>query len=289
MNKMKRLVYCSLIILVCSCSQKSPYPGFSRGKHNIYYQLHKIGESTEKAKYGDYITADIVYKTLSDSVFFEGRRKLQLLKGSNRGSIDQCFKMLANGDCASFIISADDFFLNTLETDLPAFLEPGSNMIVKIDVVDIQTTEEYNKEKEAFLNWIEDFGDYEKVVLQQFLQEEKIPVQPAGSGLFYLVVEEGNGKKIEPGDTISINYEGKFLNGKYFDSTIRRKQPFQFIYGTEWQVIKGLEEGIGMMREGEKSLFILPSNLAFGPEGSSTGIVPPYTSLVFVVEILSVN
>ena len=102
------------------------------------------------------------------------------------------------------------------------------------------------------------------------------------------MLQEGVGKLIEPGDTITINYEGKFLNGKFFDSTIKRNQPFQFVYGTEWQVIKGLEEALSLMYEGEKSLFIFPSELAFGSEGSSTGIIPPYTSLIFEVEILEV-
>ena len=54
-------------------------------------------------------------------------------------------------------------------------------------------------------------------------------------------------------------------------------------------MIKGLEEAIGMMREGEKSLFILPSELGFGNQGSSTGIIPPFTSLIFEVEILKVS
>jgi len=164
-----------------------------------------------------------------------------------------------------------------------------SKMKVSLNIIEIQTQTEYQNEKEAFLNWIEDFGEYEKVILKQFLMEEKIDVQPSGSGLYYLKIREGKGKSIEKGDTITINYEGKFLNGKFFDSTIKRNQPFQFVYGTEWQVVEGLEEAIGMMKEGEKSLFILPSDLAFGTEGSSTGIIPPFTSLIFEVEVLSVN
>jgi len=61
------------------------------------------------------------------------------------------------------------------------------------------------------------------------------------------------------------------------------------VYGTEWQVIKGLEEAIGLMREGEKSLFILPSELGFGNQGSSSQVIPPFTSLIFEVEILKVS
>jgi FKBP-type peptidyl-prolyl cis-trans isomerase len=197
--------------------------------------------------------------------------------------------MLRKDEKATFILSADVFFIQTLEASLPEFLPSGSKFKVTIGIIEIQTEKEYNKEKEAFLNWIEDFGEYEKVILQQFLSEEKLPVQPTNSGLFHLLINEGTGKIVEMGDTITVNYEGRFLNGKFFDSTIRRNQPFQFVYGTEWQVVKGLEEAIGMMREGEKSLFILPSDLAFGTEGSSTGIVPPFTSLIFEVEIIAIN
>lgn len=286
---MKYLLSLLVIVSFLACTHKSPYPGFSKGKQGIYYQLHSIGESSRKAGYGDYITADIQYLTMEDSVFFTGRRKLQLQKTRTKGSIDQCFIMLREDEKATFILSADVFFVETLETSLPEFLPSGSKFKVTIDIIEIQTEKEYKKEKEAFLNWIEDFGEYEKVILQQFLAEEKIPVQPSASGLFHLMIKEGTGEKITLGDTVTVNYEGKFLNGKFFDSTIRRNQPFQFIYGTEWQVIKGLEEAIGMMREGEKSLFILPSELAFGTEGSSTGIVPPFTSLIFEVEIIAVN
>jgi FKBP-type peptidyl-prolyl cis-trans isomerase FkpA len=278
-----------LALLIISCGNNSPYPGFSKGKQGIYYKLNKIGESDITAKYNDFITADIEYRTLTDSLFFSGRRKLQLQNTDLEGSIESCFSMLSEGESADFIISADKFFNQTLQTSLPEFLPPGSMMKVNLDIVEIQTQQEYEKEKEAFLHWIEDFGDYEKVILKQFLNEEKMPVQPTGSGLYYLKLQSGTGRKIEKGDTITVNYEGRFLNGKFFDSTIKRNQPFQFVYGTEWQVVKGLEEAIGMMSEGEKSLFILPSELAFGTEGSSTGIIPPFTSTIFEVEIISVN
>jgi FKBP-type peptidyl-prolyl cis-trans isomerase len=156
-------------------------------------------------------------------------------------------------------------------------------------MLEIQSEKEYLSEKEAFLSWINDFGDYEKVILKQFISEEKLDVSPLPSGIFYLNLLPGTGKKVEAGDTVVVNYEGRFLNGKFFDSTVKRSEPFQFVYGTEWQVIEGLEEAIGYMREGEKSIFILPSELAFGNRGSSSSIIPPFTSLIFEVEILKVS
>jgi FKBP-type peptidyl-prolyl cis-trans isomerase FkpA len=277
-----------LFLSAGSCRFFAKYPGFKNAGHGIYYQLHTLGDDDAKAKPGDYITVDLIYKTPDDSVFFKGHRKFQLTGPSFEGSVDECFGMLSEKESATFLISADDFFEKTLQTSLPSFLQPGGIMKITVNMIDIQTETEYRNEKEAFLNWIEDFGDYEKVILRQFIEEEKLPVELMASGIYFINLVPGTGKKIEPGDTITINYEGRFLNGKFFDSTVKRSQPFQFVYGTEWQVVKGLEEAIGMMKEGEKSLVILPSDLAFGSEGSSTGMIPPFTSLIFEVEILDV-
>jgi FKBP-type peptidyl-prolyl cis-trans isomerase FkpA len=282
-----------LIMLVSAfaltCNRFSKYPGFKKAKHGIYYQLHIMGEDTIRPRAGDFITTNLTYLTMSDSVFFKGTRKLQVSKSAYEGAIDECFGMLSAEESATFIIQADNFFAVTLQSALPRFIKPGDPIKVKIDMLEIQTEQDYIRQKEAFLSWIEDFGDYEKVILKQFIEEKKIDVNPLPSGIYYLNLRPGNGKKVEIGDTVTVNYEGHFLNGKFFDSTIKRRQPFQFVYGTEWQVIKGLEEAIGMMSEGEKSLFILPSELGFGNRGSSNTIIPPFTSLIFEVEILSVS
>jgi FKBP-type peptidyl-prolyl cis-trans isomerase FkpA len=282
-----------LIMLVSAvaytCDSYSKYPGFKRAKHGIYYQLHTLGEDTVKARAGDYITVNLTYMTLTDSVFFKGTRKFQVNNPAYDGAIDECFGLLSIEESATFIIQADNFFSVTLQSTLPRFISQGEAIKIKIGMLEIQPEQDYIREKEAFLSWIEDFGDYEKVILKQFIAEEKLNVNPLPSGIYYLNLRPGTGKKVELGDTITVNYEGRFLNGKFFDSTVKRRQPFQFVYGTEWQVIKGLEEAIGMMCEGEKSLFILPSELGFGNQGSSDSIIPPFSSLIFEVEILKVS
>lgn len=272
-----------------ACSSPSPFEGYKKSGKGFYYQLVTIGETDQEIKTGDYVTADITYATLVDSVFFEGRRKIEIESPAYKGAIEDCIMSLRNNESASFIIESAPFFNQTLETNLPDFLKESVYFKINISIIDVQTEQQYLKEKQAFLHWTEDFGDYEKVLLQQFVAQENFNANPTETGLIYLPLENGDGKNIEIGDTISIHYEGIFLNGKYFDSTKRRKQPFQFVYGTEWQVIEGLEEGLSFMREGDKALFVVPSKLAFGASGSSTGIVPPFTSLIFEVDVLEVK
>ena len=289
---MRHLFYFSaiLLIILSSCGNESKlFPGFSVTKSNIHYKLVLIGEGNEKAQPTNYITVLVAYRTPSDSLFFHGARTFQLTEPQFPGSIDECFTMLQKGDSAIFHISAEDFFTKTIETNLPRFLAQGDFMRVDIRMLDILTEKQYLLDKEAFLHWIEDFGEYEKVILKQYLEEQTIDFEPTASGIYYIPVQQGTGSQIQIGDTITVHYEGRFLNGKFFDSTRKRNEAFQFVYGQKWQVIPGLEEAIGMMYPGEKSIFIIPSEMAFGQGGSSTGIVPAFTPVVFELEIVEVK
>jgi len=281
------LVFIALIMLV-ACKNDGPYEGYSKTHKGVYYKLHRIGESSVKPLAGDYITADFEYKTMNDSSFFNGRRKVQVLNEES-GVLHSCLQMLAADEAATFILAADDFFRKSLESKTPSFLAPSDSIKLFVHVHEIQTEKEYELEKAAFLKWVDDFGAYEKEILNQFISQQQIKITPNPEGFYRLVLREGNGKTVQMGDTLVLHYEGKFLNGRFFDSTIRRKEAFGFVYGTEWQVVEGLEEAIGEMKEGEKSLIILPSELAFGESGSSTGIIPPYTSVIFEVELVSIN
>lgn len=284
------LIVLVIFAFITGCSKKSSkFPGYSMTKSGVHFKLISLGDGASKATISDFITVNISYRTAKDSIFFQGLRKFQLTAPRYNGSIDECFTMLTMGDSASFYIQADTFFTKTLETSLPRFIKSGDYLRVDIKMMDIQNEKTYQLEKEAFLHWIDDFGDYEKVILKQYMQGEKLSITPTTSGLYYITVKPSQGKNVAIGDTVTVHYEGRFFNGKYFDSTKKRNEPFQFVYGQKWQVIEGLEEAIGMMREGEKALFIIPSKLAFGEQGSSTGIIPPFTSVVFEVELLEVK
>jgi len=108
------------------------------------------------------------------------------------------------------------------------------------------------------------------------------------SGLKYIVINkvDKNAVKAEKGKTVKVHYTGYFKDGKIFDSSVQRGQPFSFKLG-EGRVIKGWEEGIALMKVGEKYRFIIPYNLAYGETGA--GPIPPKTDLIFDVELLDVN
>jgi len=247
-----------------------------------------IGDQGQRCQFGDYVTARIAYATINDSVFFSGVRKFQVIQPKFPGSIDKCLSLMCKQDSTHFIISSLDFFEKTLENEVPGFLI-NDKMKLFIRLIDIQSADEYEREKEAFLNWIEDLGEYEKTLIRQYIRDAKIEIPPMENGIYYVVQQTGSGPAVAIGDTVMIHYEGHFLNGKYFDSTRRRNDPLQFVYGHQLQVIGGLEKAIAKMHEGDKALVVIPSEQAFGAVGSVESIVPPFTPVVFEIELINVK
>ncbi len=107
------------------------------------------------------------------------------------------------------------------------------------------------------------------------------------SGLKYLVLKKGSGKKSESGKVAEVHYTGWLLDGKKFDSSRDRGEPFEFILGGK-QVIKGWDEGVALMRIGDEFRLILPPELAYGERGAGD-IIPPNSTLIFDVELLGVH
>ncbi|MBT8186195.1 MAG: peptidylprolyl isomerase [Croceitalea sp.] len=107
------------------------------------------------------------------------------------------------------------------------------------------------------------------------------------SGLRYKMIQKGSGKKAESGQMVSVHYEGSLTNGQVFDSSFKRNEPIDFKLGVG-QVISGWDEGIALLKEGDKARFVIPSHLAYGSAGAG-GVIPPDATLVFDVELMKVS
>lgn len=107
------------------------------------------------------------------------------------------------------------------------------------------------------------------------------------SGLKYVDLVEGTGKSPSKGKVVTVHYTGTLDNGRKFDSSVDRNEPFSFVIGVG-QVIKGWDEGVMGMKVGGKRQLIIPANLGYGARGAG-GVIPPNATLHFDVELLGVQ
>ena len=129
-------------------------------------------------------------------------------------------------------------------------------------------------EKELINNYISSLGD------------TVYSLKP--SGLYYIELEEGTGRMPIDKDTVSVRYTVKLLSGEMFDSNMDADDPFTFIVGNIGYVILGLNEGIQYMKNGGRGKFVIPSWLAYGPEGMYP-YISGYTPLLVYVELEDVK
>ncbi len=113
------------------------------------------------------------------------------------------------------------------------------------------------------------------------------PMTITPSGLKIVEVQVGTGREAVANTNVTVHYDGRLEDGKEFDSSRRRGQPFQFRLGAG-QVIKGWDEGVAGMKEGGKRQLVIPPELGYGQRGAG-GVIPPNATLVFDVELLKVE
>lgn len=121
----------------------------------------------------------------------------------------------------------------------------------------------------------------------QFLAEnaKRQEVTVTESGLQYRIMQSGNGKSPRLTDMVTTHYHGKLISGTVFDSSVNRNSPATFPVNG---VIQGWQEALPMMKEGDKWELFIPYDLAYGESGAG-GSIPPFATLIFEVELITVN
>lgn len=265
----------------------NPENVFQKTKSGLEYRIVAKSKSNSKPKFGDIVYIDMSYQTENDSVLFNSKNveknfKMRVAMPSHKGGcIEEAFMMLSEGDSAIFKIDAFNFFTYTQnKVNIPNFIKKGDKLIFKIKLKKIVSDNEYVKQnKEMFTYYI----SQENSLIERFLLNYNYPTVKLESGLRIMTIKKGNGKKPSKSKTVSIHYTASFIDGGVFDSSIERNEVFKFVIGKN-QVIPGLEEGVLQMNIGDHAILVIPFRLAYGEE--KYGIIPPFSTLVFEIELL---
>ena len=160
---------------------------------------------------------------------------------------------------------------------------------LKLDETEAQVIvqEFFQKQEEKQRAAAAEMGKKAKEEGEKYLAEnaKKEGVVTLPSGLQYLVIKAGNGKRPKATDKVKCHYEGMLVDGTLFDSSVQRGEPATFPLN---QVIAGWTEGLQLMTEGSKYRFFIPYTLGYGERGAGASI-PPFAALVFDVELIEVQ
>jgi FKBP-type peptidyl-prolyl cis-trans isomerase len=254
----------------------------------------------DKIKMNDVVTFDIIQKTEKDSLlgstYAMGHPvKIQIQPSQNAADLMDVFPLLTAKDSACIKVPTDSLFIGH-ENERPAFLPKGSFLVYLLKVHRVQALNDAIAERSKALDSMK---VVESTGAAKYITDNRLTVKTTPSGLKYIITQPSVKRKPLAGDTVYVNYTGYTLDGRVFDSSIeanakkaglnqpgRTYEPINFVLGSG-QVIKGWDEGLLLLNEGSKAKFIIPSDIAYGTEGS--GDIPPFSTLVFDVELTKVK
>ncbi|OFY23721.1 MAG: hypothetical protein A2W98_09805 [Bacteroidetes bacterium GWF2_33_38] len=273
-------------IFMSSCKNAD----FKELESGLQYKFYVVNEDAKMPKEGDLLVLSMQYFTDYDSLLFDtkeipGKFRMQMKNLSAvKGTIDEAFSLMHEGDSGTFLIDANTFFTHSKKTQVPLFVKHESKLRFEIKLVKIESFAEFEKQR---LEQRSDEAKEEEQILKDYLSRANISVEPSLSGLYFIEQVKGNGKMPKAGNALHVHYIGSFIDGKPFDISYDRGQPLKFILGVG-QVIEGWDEGISKMSEGGRATLIIPSNLAYKDKGHRD-LIPPYTTLIFEIELLKVD
>lgn len=269
--------------------------GFLKTPNGLEYKIIKDVPGTQNPKVGDYISAHLQL-IVDDSVHFSTRQvmnnapaEVQMASTPSKGDIMEGFSFMTPGDSAIFRYSVDSLLSIPGITPAP-WMKQGVGQMVYYRVVLAGVKSAAEKQKEVAEAAAKQ-KDIDDKLLQDYFKANNIKATKTASGLYYTVSKMGTGMVAQPGDKVSVNYTGKTLEGKAFDSNVdpqfQHVQPFEFTVG-QGMVIKGWDEGFTIFKKGSKGTLYIPSPLAYGTNSPDPSRIPVNGILIFDVELLDV-
>ena len=170
---------------------------------------------------------------------------------------------------------------NTLDGKQQPMTQQATYMLLQ----DLEAQQYINQKQQ--MEKASDEAKANEAVFFEKLMKENPNVKKSEKGFYYEVLQEGKGMKGERGLVAVFDYKGMYIDGKIFDQTYGNREPI--VHVIDEPMMTGLLEGMCMMRGGSKYRFYLPSEMAYGSRGSMEENIPPYTPLIYEIEMHEVR
>jgi FKBP-type peptidyl-prolyl cis-trans isomerase len=240
---------------------------------------YKIVEDKDDsvAKVGNVLELYLTVRNHKDSVLGSTYQRntgpdiVTLTAPSRRMDLMGGLVLLSAGDSAIFYIPTDSMFAGQAAANRPAYLPAGSKLAYHIRVKN-----RYSDRGAIVTKQLES--------LKAFAATKSLKVEQDADGILYAITEKKSTKANLPDDSVAIAYKGTTLAGTIFDESGQRG-PYGVILG-QGRVIPGWDKGLLHFGEGDKGYLMVTSDKAYGDGGDGTGLIPPFTPLIFEIEIV---
>lgn len=277
------IILLSTLLVFASCNNSNRKRTHDKGFKYINHIKSEYGLSPRPT---DIVILNLKITAPNDSILEEATNiTMQVQQPAHKGgSIEDALMFMHRGDSISFFINAIDFYTYSKQTPAPQHFKEKDLLRFDIGLVDVMSVKKFEEIRRTKLSsgFLE-----EREFLEDFLEKVSKNRVELDSMLYYLPERNGIGPKIEKGDLITMNYIAYFIDGKIFANTYANNSPFTIIVGDE-ALIPGLEIALIGLQEYSKGRVVIPSYLAYGSTGVKD-MIPPFSSLVFDIEIISVT
>lgn len=270
-----------LLVLLTGCD-RSPLRGGSRIGEDVYWRLNMLGDGERTPTDSDSVLVRMrVARPGADAGSLFSTERWYAM-GGERGT-SKYFARLRQGDSATMMLPSVATPWKDLGAALPSAGKDTGWVIMELSMLNLRSMAESREMQRALL--MARTESDERRILSDFLAGSTAEWKQS-MGVYYVLDPASKaGVRVQSGDLVTLAYTASFLdNGKVIDE---EGNGLTFRLGDPDQVIKGLEAAAHLLpRKGGKGDFIIPSELAFGPKGSTSGIVPPWTPLHYEITVL---
>ena len=308
--KTKPIILAAVAAVLALAACHRDHAGFEKAESGLWYKFYSHHEETGKVVTGDEVTVSLRMYT-PDTVFLSTGRdsllsdRVMVEESIYPGDLFDALRMMSDGDSATFILNGNDLFYKFFRMEsLPAYLKDSSEVFVDLKIRERtpkaeadRRMQEMNAAREQML---EEMRQSEPERIAEYIKEHRYVASKKPSGLYYIEIVPGKGPRAAEGRSVTVNYTAKLPDGKIIETSRREEAlksgifdslfeytPFSFVMGDK-ATVAGWEEGISYMKQGGKSVLVVPSSLAYGADGLED-IIPPYSPVIYEIEVLEVK
>jgi len=280
--KHNHLIWILVSVLCISTISCRKYSGFKRDSSGFYYQFHQVNEQNPKPATGDFVVVNMSLRA-DQTVITPMTQNNMLIDELYRGDIYSALRSMHLGDSATFIFDGRKFYEEFLcMGDYPYGKDP---IYADIKLLKITSKQNLEKAEEMYNEQMKRIRQREDSLIRDYVDQHFL--DSAYYGIRYAYKVKGNGPMPVNDQKVQVLFRGLRLDNSEFASRLDPASPVEFEVG-KGQVASGWDVFLPKMCVGDRVIMIFPSSLAFGEAGSEEFNIPPYTPVVYELELLNI-